>query len=275
MLLLEIVGEIERLFKDKYENNANVISAFVIGSMASNTYEEKSSNDYDIRIVVSKVTRSFLLEFEQFLKQLCMLSNDIEIEYDSSIGPVFHNITSGRRLLLHALVLTCDIIEDLPKSHRLTYSLNYRNIFGADLLKKYKSISLSIEDIVFCREGLIDCRDMLKNGLIAYDRWKISPDVKLNTEYRNIDIYSVTEICNYSIVKFVRNWMLVIESHNLYFNEQAQKDFLISMIPNIDVAFLNDIYDKKMFVESKDEMEMIIDKTLAILQEIIYFLLEV
>lgn len=275
MLLLEIVGEIERLFKDKYENNANVISAFVIGSMASNTYEEKSSNDYDIRIVVSKVTRSFLLEFEQFLKQLCMLSNDIEIEYDSSIGPVFHKITSGRRLLLHALVLTCDIIEDLPKSHRLTYSLNYRNIFGADLLKKYKSISLSIEDIVFCREGLIDCRDMLKNGLIAYDRWKISPDVKLNTEYRNIDIYSVTEICNYSIVKFVRNWMLVIESHNLYFNEQAQKDFLISMIPNIDVAFLNDIYDKKMFVESKDEMEMIIDKTLAILQEIIYFLLEV
>lgn len=166
MLLSEIVEEIERLFEDKYANDTNVISAFVIGSMASNTYVEKSNNDYDIRIVVNKVTRKFLLEFEQFLKQLCMLSNDIEIEYDSSIGPVFHKSQKERRLLLHALVLTCDIIDTLPKSHRLTYSLNYRNIFGVDILEKYKSISLSIEDIVYCREGLIDCRNMLKNGLI-------------------------------------------------------------------------------------------------------------
>ena len=136
MLLSEIVEEIERLFEDKYANDTNVISAFVIGSMASNTYVEKSNNDYDIRIVVNKVTRKFLLEFEQFLKQLCMLSNDIEIEYDSSIGPVFHKSQKERRLLLHALVLTCDIIDTLPKSHRLTYSLNYRNIFGVDILEK-------------------------------------------------------------------------------------------------------------------------------------------
>ena len=175
------VEQIEEIIEPDYEYlvrelKDNIISIFVIGSMQKSKMELKKNNDYDLRIVVKimdEYTYRVIVNFNETIKKKIISRLNIDVNYSLIIGPARYITKSKITLLIHCIPLTIETLDNLPLTHKYSYSNNYRLIFGKDILKQYKTIRYSGKDIIECIEGINYCIDMINNNTLKYTEWKI------------------------------------------------------------------------------------------------------
>ena len=187
----------------------NIISIFVIGSMQEPKTKLKKYNDYDLRIVVKTMdasTYKAIVNFNETIKQKISSMLNINVNYSFIIGPVRHITKSNINLLIHCIPMTMVILDDLPLTHKYSYSCNYRIIFGKDILEQYKSIRYTGKDIIECTEGIDYCVDMINNNTMKYANWKINnKSINVINNEQKMDDYSMFEVLRYSVTKSLFN----------------------------------------------------------------------
>ena len=277
--------QIERIFKTNFDRiigDENLISIFVIGSMAGNDYIEKKSNDYDIRFILNEQTKD---SYERILEFLDVCKKEIEelgygCEVSDVIGPVKMENKKEKNVLLHSIIMTQKELDGLPSIHKYSYSMNYHKLYGEDLVTKYRQLSLKPNDVIFADEGIEFCIQLLKTGKNSYLKWYVENDsLVLKREYVDLDEVSTIELFNYSYKKAVNNIsnMAVtsgysydncsieytdkekeliekINSNNLSIEDTNDKDILISILYKLEKLCL-DIYkqnNKKTHYNSLD-----------------------
>ena len=121
--------EIDKIIKKnitKLEQNSNILSIFLVGSMASDDYKEKELNDYDIRFIVSEMNIS---TYEEINKALTKIKTEIEelkigCQISDVIGPVKMVPKEKRNVLIHSITMTKKELDNLPNIHKYSYSFD-------------------------------------------------------------------------------------------------------------------------------------------------------
>lgn len=95
---------------------------FVVGSMAKYDYKDRQDNDYDIRVISTDVNSQKIINFENFLKEICqrLTTDEIEVGYSCLVGPVNHKVSKNKKnILIHAMKHRKDQMDDfLPVTHK-------------------------------------------------------------------------------------------------------------------------------------------------------------
>lgn len=140
MDIQEIANKVDIEFKKYFENDKDIKSIFVVGSMAFHDYQERADNDYDIRAVSKKVTAKQLQNFEKFLVKLSkkLTTKDIGVQYSCLVGPVNHNISKkDKNFLIHAMIHEETQLDDfLPMTHKYSYAQRCRIVDGEDCISR-------------------------------------------------------------------------------------------------------------------------------------------
>ncbi len=270
------VEQIEEIIEPDYEYlvkelKDNIISIFIIGSMQNSKMELKKNNDYDLRIVVKKMdeyTYRVIVNFNETIKKKIISRLNIDVNYSLIIGPARYITKSKITLLIHCIPLTIETLDNLPLTHKYSYSNNYRLIFGKDILKQYKTIRYSGKDIIECTEGINYCIDMINNNTLKYAEWKINnKSIKLMNETQRMDENIMFEVLRYSISKSIYNSIQINKwkGKERYNNE---KDYLKSL--NINDRIINDVENliSCNFESFKRNKERFKKETLEILETI-------
>ena len=98
--------KINRILNDNIEelkDDKNIISIFLIGSMASDNYKMKKFNDYDIRFIVDSMNPD---SYNKIMNILVNMKKEIEklgfcCEISDVIGPVKMTTDGEKNILLH------------------------------------------------------------------------------------------------------------------------------------------------------------------------------
>lgn len=270
------VEQIEEIIEPDYEYlvkelKDNIISIFIIGSMQNSKMELKKNNDYDLRIVVKKMdeyTYRVIVNFNETIKKKIISRLNIDVNYSLIIGPARYITKSKITLLIHCIPLTIETLDNLPLTHKYSYSNNYRLIFGKDILKQYKTIRYSGKDIIECTEGINYCIDMINNNTLKYAEWKINnKSIKVMNETQRMDENIMFEVLRYSISKSIYNSIQINKwkGKERYNNE---KDYLKSL--NINDRIINDVENliSCNFESFKRNKERFKKETLEILETI-------
>ena len=270
------VEQIEEIIEPDYEYlvkelKDNIISIFIIGSMQNSKMELKKNNDYDLRIVVKKMdeyTYRVIVNFNETIKKKIISRLNIDVNYSLIIGPARYITKSKITLLIHCIPLTIETLDNLPLTHKYSYSNSYRLIFGKDILKQYKTIRYSGKDIIECTEGINYCIDMINNNTLKYAEWKINnKSIKLMNETQKMDENIMFEVLRYSISKSIYNSIQINKwkGKERYNNE---KDYLKSL--NINDRIINDVENliSCNFESFKRNKERFKKETLEILETI-------
>lgn len=198
-------------------NSDEVISIFVVGSMAEADYQEKTLNDYDIRFVVKKMNYDI---YNKIMLMLNLIKDDIRKHNISCvlsdvIGPVKMETTSDRNVLLHAIIMTQTELDQLPNIHKYSYSQQYQILFGQDLISEYKKIILTPNDVISSIEGIEFCIYLIKNKVVSYDRWVVKEnEFILEREWKPASSLDMLELFIYSFKKTYNNILnMIITNH--------------------------------------------------------------
>lgn len=241
------VEQIEKIIETDYNLllerlKSNLISIFVIGSMQEPKTKLKRYNDYDLRIVVKNMDESTyktIVDFNENIKQKIKLNLNIDVDYSFIIGPVRHITKSKINLLIHCIPMTLETLENLPLTHKYSYSCNYRIIFGKDILEKYKSIRYTGKDIIECTEGINYCINMIYNNKIKYAYWKIGNDsIDVINDEQKMDDSEMFEVLRYSVSKSLYN-TVQLDKWNGIKTYDNMRDNLKAL--DIDSEVINDI----------------------------------
>lgn len=270
------VEQIEEIIEPDYEYlvrelKDNIISIFVIGSMQKSKMELKKNNDYDLRIVVKimdEYTYRVIVNFNETIKKKIISRLNIDVNYSLIIGPARYITKSKITLLIHCIPLTIETLDNLPLTHKYSYSNNYRLIFGKDILKQYKTIRYSGKDIIECIEGINYCIDMINNNTLKYTEWKIdNKSIKLMNETQKMNENIMFEVLRYSLSKSIYNAIQINKwkGKKTYNNE---KEYLESL--NINDRIINDVENliSCNFESFKGNKERFKKETLEILETI-------
>ena len=270
------VEQIEEIIEPDYEYlvrelKDNIISIFVIGSMQKSKMELKKNNDYDLRIVVKimdEYTYRVIVNFNETIKKKIISRLNIDVNYSLIIGPARYITKSKITLLIHCIPLTIETLDNLPLTHKYSYSNNYRLIFGKDILKQYKTIRYSGKDIIECIEGINYCIDMINNNTLKYTEWKIdNKSIKLMNETQKMNENIMFEVLRYSLSKSIYNAIQINKwkGKKTYNNE---KEYLESL--NINDRIINDVENSIScnFESFKGNKERFKKETLEILETI-------
>lgn len=204
------ISQIDAEFVKHYGDDPNVLSIFVVGSMADRKYEVRQNNDYDIRIVAKKVTPELLTDFEDMLKMLsAKLSTDkLCVGYSTLIAAANHSLSEDKcNILIHALIhAETDLHDFLPVTHQYTYGNLYHIVSGEDCLAQFKNVRYTLDDLRNCHEGLYYCIDMLEKREYRYLCWEIDGE-KCNFVFRVEPLSGAVtdECCFYSVNKILGN----------------------------------------------------------------------
>ena len=230
------VYDIEKYIESDYKvliNNLkdNLISIFIIGSMVDKNKLLTQYNDYDIRVLIKNIdkkTYNAIKEFNVNIKSK-LSKIGINTEYSFLVGPVRYITKSKVNLLLHCLPMTEESLDELPLTHKYSYSQNYRIIYGADKIKKYDKIRYSEKDIIFCPEGIDYCLNMINNNTLYYLEWKeLNGEMELVKNESIMDDYTLFEVLRYSISKSLDNSIRMMRwSKNINANNIIEKIILI------------------------------------------------
>ncbi len=210
-LIFDITKKVDKEFEERFKENSNIKSIFVVGSMADmNKYIGKKDNDYDIRIVAKKVNNQVVDEFREFLEETSKKigTEDMPVSYSTAVGPVNHaNKDNKPNFLIHGLVHKESQLDSfLPNTHKYSYSQNYRIVDGEDCLEKYKTTRFDVHDILHGHEGLNYCIDMLEKNEYRYLDWDTSDEFCDFTFYKKeLPKEMINESCFYSINKNLKN----------------------------------------------------------------------
>ena len=223
--------------------NDDIISIFLVGSMASDNYIEKKYNDYDIRFIVKDINVEIYSQITRVLDNIRkeIENNDINCEVSDIIGPVKMNGSLKRNILIHGITMTPKDLDELPNIHKYSYSSNYQIIDGEDLIEKYKNIVIKPSDIVNSVEGIEFCINLIKNRKSSCSRWeKIDNKLYLNREYYDIANEDMIELFIYSYKKSLSNIQNMIKTNNIKTNIDIDfSDEEIKLINKIDSNILN------------------------------------
>lgn len=210
--LTEVTYQIDKEFINFFQDDVSVKTIFVAGSMAHDDYQDRQDNDYDIRVISSKVTKEKLIQFEKFLQELSkkLTTDNLAVGYSCLVGPVNHKVSYEKKnILIHAMIHQTDQMDDfLPITHKYQYGTRYRIVYGEDSLKRFQDIEYDVSDVLNCHEGLRYCIDMLKKREYRYLTWDIKEDgCEFNFHTIPMDDDVVLENCFYSFNKFITNLM--------------------------------------------------------------------
>ena len=200
------------------KNNDNIISMFLVGSMASSNYVLKTSNDYDIRFIVRKydsytqnMISNILLNIQKDL-----LDNNYGCKVSEIIGPIKMKPTHDINILIHAITMTESDLNNLPNIHKYSYSQNYRHLYGKDFLVDYQKIILNPSDIIESTEGINYCIDLIKRRKIGFNKL-INENDRFCLQYKEKDATynDLIELYNYAYNKSLNNVLNMIKTNSL------------------------------------------------------------
>lgn len=209
----KIVGKYTKVLED----DPRIISIFLVGSMSSLDYQEKELNDYDIRFIVKEMNLEIYSKIKYILS---LIQKEIELagigcEVSNIIGPAKMEPKKDKNVLLHALVMTEKELDELGNIHKYSYSTNYSQLYGEDLIEKYKSITLTAEDVVYSVEGIDFCAELLKKGTTSYSEW-VEKDGELSLKRKTFPANNTDtlELIYYSCHKALSNIENMITTNN-------------------------------------------------------------
>ena len=210
MSIKEIAKKVDDEFKRYFKEDSSIKSIFVAGSMAFDDYIERTDNDYDIRVVSTKVTAKQLQGFERFLVELSqkLTTDEIGVNYSCLVGPVNHNVsTKSKNFLIHAMIHEEQQLDDfLPITHKYSYAKRYRIVDGEDCIGRFKNVRYTLDDILNAHEGLNYCIDMLKKREYRYLTWTVNEEnCKFTFNVEKMPEDTIYENCFYSTNKFLQN----------------------------------------------------------------------
>lgn len=259
MRVLEYKGKIEKIIVERMSRLKDVKSIFVIGSMANADYCEKKVNDYDIRVLVSKIDEELFQEWTDTMKQCIEFAKnypEINVSFSDLIGPVKYVYNDKTTFLIHGIILTNDALDNLGVIHKKSYYNTHYNLYGDDPLVKYNKLRVELNNVLFDTEGIDYCIDHLNDRKISYMKWiKKSESYFLISVDEDFDIMSSYEFVRYSVIKAEMN---IIECMN-----DSHED-----CRNI----LDDISDKVLLIKEldyniyKDDAEKYIQIALEVLK---------
>ena len=171
-IVLEKTKMIDEMFRDFYQRNKEILSVFVVGSMHEpEKYIPRQNNDYDIRILVEKVSPELLQKAEAFQKEICenLCDDEVLVEYNNLVGPVNHSLSEDKcNLLVHLLIHTVDDLSRfLPVTHQRKYRRYHRIVCGEDYLNNLEEY-YQPEYLISSHEGIEYCVDMLQRRVYKY-----------------------------------------------------------------------------------------------------------
>lgn len=201
----------------KIQSNGNLKSIFLVGSMAKDDYKLKRFNDLDIRFLFEKVDARIYTELVKVSKKIALIykSEDINIDCSFLIGPA--KLISGAKynILIHNIVLTPEILNNLPSTHKYSYSQNYKILVGEDCLRDFNGIRFDKKEIVNSIEGIDYCLKMISSRRIKYGKWGRDKDlytIKFQDAAMTDEMLLET-IC-YSLKKGIANTITWLEWNN-------------------------------------------------------------
>ena len=208
--------------------------------MSSKNYQIKMNNDYDIRFIVEEMNDEI---YKKIRKVLCNIKKDLQdmgygCEISDIIGPARMIPKSEKNILLHAITMTKKDLDELPNIHKYSYSCKYNNLYGEDLIGKYKSIIITPKDVIDSIEGIEYCIELIKQRKVRFTKW-----INNNNHYvlslvdRSASYYDMLELFNYAYNKSKNNIINMMDTNNIRCNIE---DYLIynekesSLINKID-----------------------------------------
>lgn len=212
LTMLGVTGKIDARFKERYKNDSNVISVFVVGAMSDHRYEVSRNNDYYISILVKKVTPDLVDDFENMVKCLSDELTTDELCVGSCtlfVGPNHRLQDSRCKLMIHALIYSeHELYNVLPVINRYSYSRVYRIVAGEDCLAQFKHIQYTLDDLCSSHSGLRYYINMLEKCEHHYLSWENDGDFcSLASHVTEIpsDIANTKECCFYAVNKFLED----------------------------------------------------------------------
>ena len=222
-----IDGIVERNIQS-LKDDSQVISIFLIGSMANHDYKEKKHNDYDIRFIVKEVTVEIYQKISLVLEKI---RSDIEktgilCQVSDIIGPVKITSETERNVLIHGITMTEKDLDDLPSIHKYSYSYRYHHIYGKDIIKRYQGIVILPKDIIDSTEGIEFCINLLKERKNSCNKWVVKDNkMSLEREYFSVDDKDMVELFNYSYKKAYNNIMNMLRTNSIILNINDYLDY--------------------------------------------------
>ena len=203
---------ITQLLLGQLEKHTSIKSVFLVGSMSADDYVMQINNDYDIRIIVSKITKEVLSSTNEALDScVSQLQEQYpQLLFCSSciVGPVRHISKNGETsVLIHCLVMTEEDLKNLPVMHRISYGKKYKLLYGIDVLKSTISLKLSLDGIINDNEGIKYCISHLSMRTIAYLSWAItnSGECYMESFEEPFTTDTAFEFSRYSVSKCTQN----------------------------------------------------------------------
>ena len=279
MTILEIIREIDKQAVDFFKDDPQTVSVFVVGSMYNlETYTIRRNNDYDIRLLVNKVTSDVLTKVDMFQKQMvAKYSNeDIQLGFNNNVGAVNHILSEKKcNILLHFLIHEVNDLKNfLPLTHQVQYGKHHRTLYGEDFLLDLCN-EFEPSYLISCHEGIDYCIDMLRRDVYKYLIWIENESGSIEFKYceKPTPTDMIAESVFYSLKNVLNNMyescvlMKLIQgiSANEYFRSlcKNKKRFekLLTSVETRDEELLYSFGDKKViFNETIAFLEVLKDE---------------
>lgn len=209
----ELIRQLDSFFVEKFRSWPDVVSIFVVGSMYDlESYNFRQNNDYDIRLLVTKVSPQLLQYIEHVRKEWMQRTahSEVHMEYNMLVGPVNHHLSDQSvNLLIHLIVHRVDdLTEFLPLTHQYCYRTNHRILWGDDYLSCLCQ-KFSPQYLIECHEGIQYCVDMLQRKVYKCLYWK--PISETETVFQYEEEMLPPQLQNESIFYSLKNVL-----NNLY-----------------------------------------------------------
>ena len=211
--IISIAHEIDKRAVEFFKDIPQVVSIFVVGSMYDlEHYSVRQNNDYDIRLLVKKVTPEILEAVEYFQENTAaeLEEEDVHLGCSSLVGAVNHHLSDKKyNLLIHFLVHEISDLKDfLPLTHQVQYGRRHRMLYGEDYLTDLAR-DFSPQYLISCHEGIDYCVDMLRRDVYKYLVWE--EDDRHNVVFNYHEIPTPDEMLAESVFYSVKNVL-----NNLY-----------------------------------------------------------
>ena len=205
-----ISEKIEQYFFSQFENDDNLLSMFVIGSMSNGDYVPNIHNDYDLRLLVDSPSVEFIDRVKKcatdVIEELKSVFLHYEFQWSDRIGPARLFCDTLPTFTLHVLIFTQDSLRELPVMHRLSYARQYKILYGNDYIGEYATLKLNAIGLLDDTEGIRYCIRCLTEKLFCYQVWKKRTNIYvLLTESEEFDNVTGYEFFRYSVAKCYAN----------------------------------------------------------------------
>lgn len=221
--ILKMRDLIVEAYRKELSNRSEILSVFLVGSLAQKEARISRRNDLDIRIIVNEISEDLINEMEDIYLRIKQSLNEkyvsIHIGYSDFIGP--EKDDADFSLLVHCILLCPEELSKLPMIHKRSYAQNNRLILGRDILKEYMDIWLSSHDVIYSPEGIDDCMmNILRRKRVGKIRTKNGKKSSLVLIEYDCSREEEIELCRYAVSKCTYN----VREYLSQFNKEGVLD---------------------------------------------------